>query len=511
MVNNKKYILLFLIIHIPFIIFGVESIPLKISLIPSNISADLVELKKGDLKLFINNVERDILELSKEVNSISKKSILGRNFILSFDMTDYGQRLVQGITCFVNEILYPGDILLLISPKSVYQIKVIIKKEQMIKTILTLVKRDCFVYKKNRSASEKNLEKILKRMDNIIEDRIPIREGDLYSVYNLDKKTAIHQFLSNYTREFLNFKNQFLLPDMGKFYRLLDILDTREGEKWWIHFQQRDIYPSLSILKQMINKIRSYLSSMVTGEDLVWASSLSTRISQLEKQLFLADQYPIEKYLQIIMKGNIYYNVLFFQNLRQNEKETVTHFVPDLEAILKKLVNHSGGKAIISNDLKSGMRELKNHSICFYNLFWSFNGIMENKEIKLIAEDSKINLDYRKKFSESEIKTLYHFISEKKVRIENVLIVPRSLKFSIVHFKLDTKKKYGILRVEINLFNKEDKNVYKSENSLRGNKDKIDISLPIPKFKPGFYRLNIRVYDRMANTQNTVIREIQMD
>jgi hypothetical protein len=75
----------------------------------------------------------------------------------------------------------------------------------------------------------------------------------------------------------------------------------------------------------------------------------------------------------------------------------------------------------------------------------------------------------------------------------------------------DQDKRFGILKVRISLFDRDNTHVYKSENTLRASKDKVSISVPLPLQHRGEFRLRAEVFDLLANLSASMERPVVLD
>lgn len=73
------------------------------------------------------------------------------------------------------------------------------------------------------------------------------------------------------------------------------------------------------------------------------------------------------------------------------------------------------------------------------------------------------------------------------------------VKFSIQAVTFNKEKKFGLVRVRIELSDNQGNPLYRTGNTLRSSKTTITISVPVPVRYTGSARLCIRGYDLIAN------------
>lgn len=472
-------------------------------------SPEIGELKKENFNLIVNGEKREILALLKGDRTLSSRADLKRNLILSFFITEYGKQIADAISYFVYQVLNPGDTLILVTSLKLYRFSATANKEKITKDIGELVKKDCFTYKNNRAASEKSMDKAVSRINYILKKEV---DGDTGSVFATSTALEVTRFLDRITRESLNFKTRFLLPDTGKIEKINELLGTRGGERWWIHFQQQDVYPSLTNLRKAILNIREHLSSLEGSGEEARAKAAATKISLLERHLLLSDSFPIRELLDTTVGGNISYSVLFFRSSISSSKKSALATAPDLGGILKEVAKKSGGKSITTTNINQAMEEIKNHRDQYYELIYGFDGKFEEKQIKIELPGKKEKVSCKDRFTKEEIETLVQYLAKEKVKIETFSIKNNLLKFSIKSFKLQEEKgeKFGILKVRIELYDEKGSNVYRKENTLRAAKETLGLSIPIPSKYGGKFKLQITVFDLIANSSTFLIRDIKL-
>ena len=348
------------------------------------------------------------------------------------------------------------------------------------------------IYKKDKVFAESALDNSLSKMRRVL-------MSILDDTYGAESYKAVFAFLAVYPQEFLNYKIRFLLPDLGKFQQIVDFLSGGEGERFWIQFQQREDSDLLPKTRGIIKGLNSYISDMERGPQ-SQARAVRRNLSYLEKQLLLSDSFPGKELLDILLKSEISFNVVFWGSLKGSDSNPTHDEAFDLEGLLRKISSDSGGKTVVTTQPEKGLREIENYSNQFYELFYDYNGKIEEKKIHVSTGVKEIKLLHRDEFSQGEMKSLIQYLSKEKVKISDFSLKENTIAFSLRSFKRDKIKNYGLLKVRISFFNEQGKNVLKCENVMRATKDRVVISFPIPELDTGKYRLVISIYDLTANS-----------
>ena len=160
------------------------------------------DLLKEDFELFINNEMRPIHTLRQRRRSMKIKSVLGRNFILSFQLAEYRSELIDAVSLFTTQYLTPADVLIVVTPLKIYHLEVSVNKEKLIGRIEKILRHDLKEYRRQRTAVENNLENSLARARTSFSDAF---ESQKYGVYQYQEAV---RFLNAFPKEFSNFKRK---------------------------------------------------------------------------------------------------------------------------------------------------------------------------------------------------------------------------------------------------------------------------------------------------------------
>jgi hypothetical protein len=453
----------------------------------------VTQLQEQDFQLIINNQQRKILKAVKKITSLDQRpDFLGRNFVLSFHTTEYGNQVQEAISYFVTEILSPSDSLILMTPLKIYRINVSPNKGKMRTEIERLVRQDSDEFKKRLNAAEKNLEIQLNRMRRLF--RGEIRDPGLATSYKI-----IGTFLSSFPQGFLSFRSLFLFPEMKNYQKVLGFLGSREGERWWIHFQQGDSFGVVASAQSVAKMIDEYCNLYTLARE-----SFQNNLQQLEKLLRLSESFPVDRLLGVFNSGNIRYNTVLWVHRKHKGRYSTSDIIPFLGVILEKISRDTGGKTINTTDLEQGIKTIHHHQDHYYQLTYGFSGDIEEKKIKVTAVSAdmkKLNLSFRDVYSEEEIRSLIQYLSKERVQIDDFSLNKNKIKFSIDDVTLNKIRgdSFGLVKVRIELFSQTGECVYRTENTLRSSKQQITVSIPFPGRHKGKFKLIINACDLIAN------------
>jgi hypothetical protein len=464
-------------------------------------------LTKTDIKLMINGQPGEIVDLVEKEKSISSTPDLGRSFILSFHINEYSKKIADAVSCFATDVLIYSDMLFIVTPLSIYRVTVSRNKLKLIRNIEELVKRDCQSFNKKKIQAEKNLENMMSNLKSIY-----------VNPYIASFYMATSNFLKRYPSEFMNYNHRYLLPDIGKYKKVNEFLGVREGERWCIHFQQREMYSLLFKTKQFFRRLKQVYAQVISMR-----SPITSYFSMFERELARLDSYPARTLLDIFLEGNINYNCIFFGSISERRINEGQITSPYLEKILKDTALASGGKAVETTNPLAGVRDIVRHQDHYYEAVFDFDGKIEEKHMQIILKGSRSKPSFREKFTKKELQSIIHYLSTEKVMIKDFTSAGRTITFIITSFELQERDEeplepFGILRVRIQLHNPEGERVYTSERILRTHESKdelidentVRITNLFPAQHKGKFLVIISITDLIRNSFTSVAHNIEL-
>ena len=449
------------------------------------------DLSKNDFRVSINNEEVEISSFKSVRRKISHPTAPFRTFILSFNFYDYGEQVSEAIEYFARDILTDNDEIMIITPENMYKLLPEVQKDKTIDDIKRYVKKDWQIFKGKRTTYENTFKEKLKNIRR----------------QTMSRDSAL-RFLNSYRSEWLTFKSRFLMPDVNEYKVVSQYLLGKEGDKWFINFQQREIIPELGELKKRIRDIRNFISSLAEPSETGWVPILSKGVTELEKALLLSDRFPQEEIQDILLGLNISYNVILFKSKTKlgglSPHESVS---PDYEDILRNISRATGGSTLETTDIKNGLLQLSQHQDTSYLLDIPVSPAPVNIDIQL--PKGKYETYHKKAYSGAEIKSIMQFSAD-KVKISGVSVKDKIVSFTLSNFSSDQSQmseSEGNLEVKMLITNEKGEIMYRIVNTLKSFKDSIEITLPSLDHISGKNKVFIFAEDKITGISSIFARE----
>ncbi|MCP5054767.1 MAG: hypothetical protein GY940_46815 [bacterium] len=447
----------------------------------------LGELKKEDITLRVNGVERDIERLEVRTRNIRKTSDLSRYFILSFHMDSYEPGIMEAVEYFINDIADRTDSVTLLTPLKAYRLAMSGGKDRVLDSIQELLKKDCYDYKVARTGVFGTVQRSIEAVK-----RLRFATVVFNPYYDL-----VLTFYNQCRQVISELKTQFLSPFLRQSPVIAKLPDRGDGETWWIHFQQRSFEPVPAALR---DAVRAMVFNQRTRR--VW-STRSFDFQEIIKQMSIGPDFPVSVLSTAVLGENICYNVINWGTIDTGKTTNPDFIRPEIENLLEKLTSASGGKMVSTVNSLEGLKQLEQHQDRYYEVVFPFNNKIETKTITIIHKNSKQgkSLRYPGQWNPGRIKTMINAHSSGKVAVDGFEMKGNRIGFLVSGFHRFGDDRVGLLKVRARLFKNDAPRVPVFNNSkiLRAARDNVRISLPLPKKYNGSFQLKITVCDLMTN------------
>ncbi len=230
-------------------------------------------------------VKKAVIERREETRPFAPRT--ARHFTLLFEMSDYDPRLYEGLSYFVNNVLIPGDSLVLITPMKTYRMRMEISidsdRKIILDRILALLRRDILV----ANAEYRGVIDDLKKLSGVLASTARASssgvEGTPVTIIGgveVDPAAYAASFEENIQlySSVLQRLERMRAVDESKFVNFARYLKGLDGQKDVFLFYQREFIPKidpkvLTNLMSLYNERADIVFNLMTLFDLSYRES----------------------------------------------------------------------------------------------------------------------------------------------------------------------------------------------------------------------------------------------
>lgn len=420
-----------------------------------------------------------------------------RIFFLIFNIFDYQDHVGEAVDYFFANTFRKGDRIIVLTEGNLFPIETGKGPAAVAQDVQDTLKKFKVISTMQILRAYQNLRSEADRLIMALQQKEGDRRWD----------QAVTTFYRNYERIWLEYKRQFITPDLGLYGSIIKRIKPEEGEKWALCFQQRDMFPELKNEGPLERLIREKLDTP-SNNPMVSLQQRNVRSMQMQLQrLFdISGDMPTEALKNLFMEANITFHLLLLKSQRPFvEKDFVLREVGmDYEDCFRQISLSTGGRTAFSNKVTETMIAASQTEDYYYLLVYS---------PKQDPTEKPVTIDVKVKQKEVDVIHLKRFLLEKTlpVSIANFDSSRKTIKFSLINYqrvKMDDKLS-GIAQVKITLFDKNSQKVYEDAKVLQLIKDQTHISIPFSQLKPGPYLIIIQVVDKLTNRMDVFSRQIR--
>lgn len=276
----KKQLLILGVLTLGLTLFAQE---LKHDTLVINIEVPVRVFKGGK---FVDNLTIDDFEVYEDgklqkveaVYLIKKKSIerkeekrkfvpqTSRSFYLFFEVTEYTARMGDALNYFIQNVLFPGDNLAVVTPMKTYRMKdetfKVLPKEEVVNQLKGILRREALIGSSEYRTAVDEVTRLAKELSSPEQGQNEFSTGE-YRGMELDEKLTRYMDL-------LAKLEQMRSVDQKKLLGFAEYLKEKEGQKYVFLFYQREFIPQIEqkVLHQMMSNNQDRQDILFTLSDL---------------------------------------------------------------------------------------------------------------------------------------------------------------------------------------------------------------------------------------------------
>jgi len=315
-------------------------------------------------------VKKRTVVRSEEKKRLSPQT--SRNFYLFFEISEYSPKLREAISYFLNNVLFPGDNLVIITPMKTYRMKTraleVTSREAIEDRVVKLLRTDIMLGNSEYRDLIEDISGLAKSLSTKIQSGqiAPPARGDLAqreidvteeieaTEMPLDEQLLYYQALLG-KLETLRKIDHMKLLEFSKF------LKEKEGQKYIFMFYQREFIPQVDpkILTQ-------YMSLYQQRPDIL---ATITNIFDFHRRDVTFDVEPVRK---AYSDSSASIHFLFISSPRPDiYGVTMEEYSEDIFTTFKEMADSTGGYAESSVNPAISFKRALNASENYYLLYYS--------------------------------------------------------------------------------------------------------------------------------------------
>ena len=464
-------------------------------------------LTKEDFEIYENGILQPItgfevrsrrisvpFEVSEEELKLQPEK---RLFLLIFNIFDYQDYVGEAIDYFFSDTFRQGDRIIILSEGNLFDIETGKGPADVARDVKDTLKKFKVISTMQILRAYQNLRSEADRLILALQGSNPMPWDQ-----------AVTAFYKNYERLWLEYKRQFITPDLELYRSIIKRTKAIEGEKWALCFQQREMFPKLKNEGSLERLIREKVDTP-SDDPITTFQQRNVRSMQMQLQrLFdVSGDMPTEAMKNLFLEANITFHLLLLKSHRPLVEQDfeLREVGQDYEDCFRQISFSTGGHTAFSNKVTEAMIEASQTEDYYYLLVYS---------PKEDPTEKPLSIDVKVKQKGVDVVHLKQFLREKFLPISIVDFASgrKTIKFSLINYqrvKMEDKLS-GVAQVKITLFDKDSNKVFEDTKVLQLIKDQTHISIPFNQLKSGTYFIIIQAIDKLTNRIDVFSRQIKL-
>ena len=443
-----------------------------------------------------------------------------RTFVLVFNVVSYNKYFQNAMDHLFDNFLRSGDRLLVLANNTTKEYKSLKDKASVKSMVVDVLKNE------SRQAN-RMLGNYIKQVETLLNTH-PFHRVNFSqlgrTMQNAPEEVAktVINYLQKYLTIWSQYKKRYLVPDLDKFYYFSRYLENIKTDKWVLNFYQFEKFPRIRLNSRTMNNLQDF-TQLIRQSEKPAMQALSKLIDQhLQKVIFeidMAKSFPNDEISKLFYKVDATFHSFFIRSMNSAFLQDIEYrqVSSDVEQVLKRITDITGGDNITSTDLVSSLQTVSKREDVYYMLTYAPKDPKNAGRLRVKVNNKKYKVYYDDNFHADYITEHLAKLEEKiktpDVKVEGFSFKRKILAFAVKDFlmrKIEGKT-FGQMEVRIRLI-QGGKSLFDQKKMLRAQKDVMKISLPMFKnIKKGTYDFMIDVKDLMTGkdanlSQNVVVK-----
>ncbi|MBD3413840.1 MAG: hypothetical protein GF421_05340 [Candidatus Aminicenantes bacterium] len=310
-----------------------------------------------------------------------------RNFYLFFEISEYDPRLGEAVDYFLKNVIYPGDVLVVVTPTSSYRLRgralELKSREEVVKQLVGILRKDALIGSSEYRGMIQELTELASSVSASLEQREGIfaREDTAFLTeqdWTPGEKLLRYQYLIGRLEE-MRYVSQ------EKLVQFAQIIEEEEGQKYVFIFYQNEYIPQIDpkVLTQYmaLYQDRPNIEQTVSGIMDFYRRDLS---------------FDVDKIKKIYADNSIAIHFLFVSRVFQNIPGVIfQERSEDIFSAFQEMADATGGYIESSARPEWLMQKAVEASKRYYLVYYSpenytRDGSFKNIEVRIPGQNFRI-------------------------------------------------------------------------------------------------------------------------
>ena len=217
-------------------------------------------------------VNKRSIERSEEKRRFTPET--KRNFYLFFELTEPNPKMEEAVTNFVQDNLYPGDDLTIVTPMKTYLLRgkalEVKSREEISAQLKGLIRRDTLIGNSEYNNTIRSLEGLARSLSATIIQTLQAEEEEELMFQQMDEffqeeftRRSVDEQLQIYYDLLMKLEN-IRRVDENQMFKLAEFLKNKDGQKYVYMFYQKEYVPQVDP-----NILNQYITMMQDRPDIV--------------------------------------------------------------------------------------------------------------------------------------------------------------------------------------------------------------------------------------------------
>ncbi|MCI0470394.1 MAG: hypothetical protein L0Y73_01920, partial [Candidatus Aminicenantes bacterium] len=459
----------------------------------------------------VDNLTIDDFELyeDKKLQTISsftvvKKSIKikdstnapSRFFVLVFRVTNYNKEFQDGVKHLFDNILDKNDGLLILANDESMTIDNLGNKEEALSRLNKLLSEQGQLARGQMNSYLKRIEQEL----GMNKFKVSLSQANYGN---------IQDFLRKYLTTWKEYKERYLMPNLGRYYAFARHLETVKREKWVINFFQMETLPDIVMtneIRRMLNNFIDSLLESTNAEQVSYGRILRTLAAEINEESNIKLTFPVEDVSRLFYKVDAVFHTIFMTTTFGLEVKDFENskIIKDMMDCLGDITRSSGGTLEAANDIQPAIDKIIAGESLYYRLTYSPQNPQKPGKIKIKTGNKKYDVRYDDNFRADYLK---EYIEKQPprdqtpdVKVKNLDFKNKNLSLAVADFlvKETGKGTLGSIGINICITDGSGAKVFDQGKTLVSQKNMVTISIPFKDMKPGKYNIVVDVKDLLT-------------